>query len=88
MRPADLTPAELVDLLDDAYQEDRGGPPAGLALAEREALADYLGCHEEARAEALHLWQERLAWQGGDTDDAAYWLDVEFVGPGEGNRAE
>ncbi|WP_019586678.1 hypothetical protein [Deinococcus apachensis] len=82
MRPADLTPAELVDLLDDAYQEDRGGPSSGLAPAERNVLADYLGCHGEARAEALHLWQERLAWQGGDGEDAAYWLDGEFVGTG------
>lgn len=84
MRPADLTTPEFVDLLDDAYQEDHGGPSSGLTLAERSALADYLGCHEEARAEVLHLWQERLAWQGGDPEDAAYWLDVEFMGAGLG----
>lgn len=82
MRPADLAPAELVDLLDDAYQESRGGPPSGLAPAEKAALADYLGCYPEQRSAVLHLWQERLAWAGGDPEDAEYWLDAEFVGAG------
>ncbi len=83
MRPADLAVPEIVDLLDDAYREDRGGPSAGLARAERVELADYLGCHKEIRAEVLHLWQERLSWQGGDTEDAEFWLDMEFMGAEE-----
>ncbi|MFK7601913.1 hypothetical protein ACI3L1_06840 [Deinococcus sp. SM5_A1] len=43
------------------------------------ALADYLGCHEEARAAAWAAWTAEL--NPLDWDGAEYWLDVEFVEP-------
>ncbi|WP_342744565.1 hypothetical protein [Deinococcus hopiensis] len=52
MRPADLTSVEIADQLHAAYQEDRRLAPAGPDEEERLALADYLGGHKEARAEA------------------------------------
>lgn len=60
MYPAASNPTEIADLLEAAYCQDRhqGGP--GLSAAERTALADYLGCHEDAWAEA---WGKR--WQYG-----------------------
>ncbi|SMB91201.1 hypothetical protein [Deinococcus hopiensis] len=81
MRPADLTPVEIADQLHAAYQEDRRLAPAGPDEEERLALADYLGCHEEARAEAWEAWHTVLELEGHDVGDAEYWLDVEFVEP-------
>ncbi|MFC5849566.1 hypothetical protein [Deinococcus petrolearius] len=64
MRPADLTPVEIADLLTEAYSQDRRGH-GSLKLDTRTALADYLGCDEDVRAE----------------EAAEYWLDVEFIQP-------
>ena len=49
------------------------------ATAERAALADYLGCNEEARGAAWAAWSAEL--NSTDWDEAEYWLDVEFVEP-------
>ena len=64
-----------------AYQEDRRLAGDGPDEDERLALADYLGCHEEARAEAWAVWRTVLELEGHDLGDAEYWLDVEFVEP-------
>ncbi|SMB85632.1 hypothetical protein SAMN00790413_03482 [Deinococcus hopiensis KR-140] len=58
MRPADLTAVEIADQLHAAYQEDRRLAPAGPDKHERLALADDLGCHEEA-------WQHRAGARRG-----------------------
>ena len=79
MRPADLTPTELADLLARAHAADHGEPGDALPPDERLALADYLGCHEEIRAEAWAAWVVDL--NPADWDAAEYWLDVEFVEP-------
>ena len=50
-----------------------------LALPSALALADYLGCHEDVRAAAFAVWCQEL--DGVTEDEAAYWLDVEFVEP-------
>lgn len=79
MRMNDLTPPEVADLLARAYAADHGEPEDTLGPAERTALADFLGCHEEVRAAAFAVWCQEL---GGVTEDeATYWLDVEFVEP-------
>ena len=53
MRLSGLTPTELANLLARAYAADHGEPGDALSAAERTALADYLGCHEEVRAAAF-----------------------------------
>ena len=74
---------EIADLLDAAYREDRGLDGEGLEPEERQALGDYLGCHEEARAAAWEAWQEVFPDEPeyAQADDIEYWLDVEFVQP-------
>ncbi|GGL95445.1 hypothetical protein GCM10010840_36900 [Deinococcus aerolatus] len=79
MRLPELTPTELADLLARAYAADHGEPRDALSAADRIALADYLGCHEEVRAAAFAVWCQEL--DGVTEDEAAYWLDVEFVEP-------
>ncbi|WP_019586589.1 hypothetical protein [Deinococcus apachensis] len=81
MRPTELTPGEIADFLDTAFQHERGGDRIGLTLEQRMVLADYLGCHEEVRAAAWDVWQTRLEASGTDLGDAEYWLDVEFIEP-------
>ncbi|UQN10125.1 hypothetical protein [Deinococcus sp. QL22] len=82
MHPRDLTPAELADLLDDAYREDRGLGTAGLEAKVRLELADHLGCHPELQAQVWEVWQEMLILEGDvEEGDALFWLDVEFVEP-------
>ncbi|WP_226342347.1 hypothetical protein [Deinococcus sp. AJ005] len=49
MRPSDLTPTELADLLAHVYAADHGKGDDASNAAERTVLADYLGCHEDAR---------------------------------------
>ncbi|WP_415790544.1 hypothetical protein [Deinococcus saxicola] len=61
MRLPDLTPTELADLLARAYSADHGEPGDAPSAAERTALADYLGCHEEMRAAAFAVWCTELA---------------------------
>ncbi|WP_420594274.1 hypothetical protein [Deinococcus sp.] len=53
--------------------------PTDLPPAERTALADFLGCHEEVRAAAFEAWCTELV--GVSEDEASYWMDVEFVEP-------
>lgn len=79
MRPADLTPAEIADQLARMYAADHGESDDRPTPEERTALADYLGCHEEARADAWMAWSVDL--NPADWDAAEYWLDVEFVEP-------
>lgn len=79
MRLSELTPTELADLLARAYAADHGEPGDALSAAERTALADYLGCHEDVRAAAFAVWCQEL--DGVTEDEAAYWLDVEFIQP-------
>lgn len=79
MRTADLTPAEIADQLVRMYQADHGHADDVPSAEERTALADYLGCHEEARAAAWAVWSVEL--NPADWDAAEYWLDVEFVEP-------
>ncbi|CAM4313503.1 hypothetical protein [Deinococcus marmoris] len=79
MRPVDLTPAEIADQLARMYNADLGQSDDIPSPAERTALADYLGCHEEARAAAWLAWTAEL--NPLDWDQAEYWLDVEFIEP-------
>lgn len=79
MRPADLTPAEIADQLACMYAADQGDLDDLPSAEERSALADYLGCHEEARAAAWAAWCMEL--NPAQWDEAEYWLDVEFVEP-------
>ncbi|SMB85426.1 hypothetical protein SAMN00790413_03399 [Deinococcus hopiensis KR-140] len=66
MHPANLTAVEIADQVHAAYQEDRRLAPAGPDEEERLALADDLGCYEEAGAEAWEAWQHRAgAGRGG-----------------------
>ncbi|CAM3837053.1 hypothetical protein [Deinococcus frigens] len=79
MHPAHLTPAEIADQLARLYRAAHGPSDDAPTAAERAALADYLGCHEEARAAAWAAWSVEL--NPADWDKAEYWLDVEFVEP-------
>lgn len=79
MNPASLTPAEIADQLARMYAADHGDSDDRPTPEERTALADYLGCHEEIRAEAWAAWAAELS--PADWDEAEYWLDVEFVEP-------
>lgn len=81
MHPDTLTPIEIADLLDAAYRADRGEDVDAPSQIERTALADYLGCHEDAREAAWAAWQEQLSDAGEDLSTAEYWLDVDFVQP-------
>ncbi|WP_221091180.1 hypothetical protein [Deinococcus aquaedulcis] len=81
MHPAALSPVELADLLDLAYRADQGQDVDAPSAETRQALADYLGCHEEARESAWTVWRQALREAGEDTGDAEYWLDVEFIEP-------
>ena len=82
MHLRDLTPVQLADLLDDAYREDRGLGNAGPDPVTRLELADYLGCHPEVQAQVWETWQELLTLEDEvQEEDAAFWLDVEFVKP-------
>lgn len=82
MHPAELSHDQIADLLDAAFRQDQGAADEGPDPAARRALADYLGCHEEARDEAWERWRRRLAEDPGvNLGDAEYWLDVEFVEP-------
>lgn len=85
MRPVDLTPAEIVDQLARMYAADHGQLDDIPTAAERIALADHLGCHEEARAAAWAAWCAEL--NPAQWDEAEYWLDVEFVEPCPEGRA-
>ena len=85
MRLPELTPTELADLLARAYAADHGEPGDALSPAERIALADFLGCHDDARDAAFAVWCTEL--DGVTEDEAAYWLDVEFVEPCHEERA-
>ena len=70
MRPQGLTPAELAELLHRAYLQDLGDDVDEVDVDPGQCLADYLGCHEEARAAAWDAWADLL-------DDAPeYWVDV------------
>lgn len=79
MRFADLTPIETADLLARMYTADHGNQEDPPSPQQRTELADYLGCHEEARASAWEAWAVEL--NPIDWDTAQYWLDVEFVEP-------
>lgn len=81
MRPVELTPVEIADLLDAVYRHDRGGDGIGLLLEERTVLADYLGCHEDVKATVWEAWQQELDSRGEDRGDAQSWLNVEFMEP-------
>lgn len=85
MRLSDLAPTELADLLARAYAADHGEGDDAPSAAERTALADYLGCHEEMRAAAFAVWRTEL--EGVTENEAAYWLDVEFIEPCHEERA-
>lgn len=56
MRRADLTSIEIADLLSQMYTADHGGQDDAPSRQQRTELADYLGCHEEARASAWEAW--------------------------------
>lgn len=89
MHPRDLTPIEIADLLDAMYRQDLGERGDGPDLATRSELADYLGCHEDARAAALEAWRELLAPDPSvDLEHVEYWLDVEFIEPCPRDRVQ
>lgn len=73
MRLFELTATELADLLARAYAADHGEPGDALSAAERIALADFLGCHEEMRAAAFAVWCTEL-------DDAAEKIEEWRIG--------
>ncbi|CAM3440374.1 TerB family tellurite resistance protein [Deinococcus saxicola] len=85
MRLPDLTLIELADLLARAYTADHGEGDDAPSAAERTALADDLGCHEDVRAAAFAVWCTEL--DDVTDDEAAYWLDVEFIEPCHEERA-
>ncbi|QLG13318.1 hypothetical protein HLB42_20540 (plasmid) [Deinococcus sp. D7000] len=85
MCPADLTSAEIADLLSRMYEADCGDADDASSQEQRTGLADYLGCHEEARASAWEAWCAEL--NPADWDAAEYWLDVEFIEPCPEQRA-
>ncbi|CAM3517160.1 TerB family tellurite resistance protein [Deinococcus saxicola] len=85
MRPADLTSTEIADLLSQMYVADHGHPDDAPGQQQRTELADYLGCHDEARASAWEAWSAEL--NPADWDTAEYWLDVEFIEPCPEQRA-
>ena len=72
MRLSELTPTELADLLARAYAADHDEAGDALGAAERIALADYLGCHEDVRAVAFTAWCTDL----DDVTEAASWLEL------------
>ncbi len=75
-RLSEVTPTELVGLLARAYAADHAEPGDAPSATECTALSDALGCHEDVRA-ASAVWCQQL---GGVTEDeAACWLEVEFV---------
>lgn len=77
----DLTAREHARLLHGAYCQDRELGGEGPDPITRQELAYLLGCHEAQRATAWAEWRVLLLLEQGDHFDAAYWLDVEFVGP-------
>ena len=81
MRPTEPTTAEIVALLDTAFVHERGGDGPGLTLAQRTALSDYLGCHQEVSAAVWEDWKTELERRHVDLGDAEYWLDVELIEP-------
>ena len=82
MHPASLPMGELTDLLDAAFRQDHGEGTPGPSPATRAALADYLGCHQEARDTVWEMWQWRLARSTvADLGRAEYWLDAEVAEP-------
>ena len=83
--PADLTPTEIAESLSRMYATDHGQSGDAPTPAERTALADDLGCHEEGLAAALEAWVPEL--EGVTRDEAGYWLDVECVEPCPEGRA-
>lgn len=85
MRPADFTSAEIADQLARMYRADQGKNDDRPSVDERSALADDLGCHEEARAAAWAAWCAELGSE--DQAVAEYWLDVEFIEPCPEGRA-
>lgn len=85
MHPADLTPVEIADLLARMYGADHGGQDDAPGQQQRTELADYLGCHEEARTSAWEAWCLELDLE--DQDAAEYWLDVKFTQPCPEGRA-
>ena len=46
-----LTPVEIADLLDAAWRADQGEDVQGPGPLTRTYLADWLGCHEDLRAD-------------------------------------
>ena len=48
MRPQNLTPTELAELLHRAYLQDLGEDVDEVDMDTRQRLADYLGCHGDA----------------------------------------
>ena len=82
MRPQDLTPNELAELLHRAYLQELGEDVDEVDTETRQALSDFLGCHEEIRAAAWAAWSDLLDDHPEiDVDAAEYWLDVELVEP-------
>ncbi|MFC4424884.1 hypothetical protein [Deinococcus navajonensis] len=88
MRPADLTGPELAELLHRAYLSDLGDKAEALRADERAELADYLGCHPEAREAAWEAWTKAFDEASIDAEAAEYWLDVEFTEPCHEDRAQ
>ncbi|CAM3539753.1 TerB family tellurite resistance protein [Deinococcus saxicola] len=79
MRLTELTSTEIADLLTQMYAADHGHLDDALSQQQRTELADYLGCHEDARARAWEAWALEL--NPANWDATEYWLDVEFVEP-------
>lgn len=85
MRLPELTPTELADLLARTYAADHGEGDDAPTPQERTALADFLGCHDDARDAAFAVWCLEL--NGVTEEEAEYWLDVEFSEPCHEERA-
>jgi len=79
MRLPQMPHTELVGLLARAYAADHGKPRKAPDAAERTALADYLGCHEEVRDAVFAVWCQGL--DGVTEVEAKDWLAMEFITP-------
>ncbi|GGK99570.1 hypothetical protein [Deinococcus radiotolerans] len=79
MRPADLTAAEMADVLTVLYLVDRGEEVEAVDGAVRATLADHLRRHDGVRDDVWAAWQDVLRDAGEDLGAAEYWLDVEFI---------
>lgn len=73
--PTQLTASETAFLLAELYwRAGQGWAPD----TRHQVLADFLGCHPEARDAAWDLWRTELELMGQDLGEPSGWLDFDF----------